>query len=169
MFDSWNVQRARDYRRLHGLSEDSGTGVNVQTMVFGNRGPDCATGVAFTRNPATGEKKVYGEYLVNAQGEDVVAGIRTPLDVAPADGHGGLGADFPEAYQALLDVCAKLESHRREMQDVEFTIEHGKLYMLQTRDGKRTGAAAVRIAADDGRRGSDRQRPRRSPGCSRTS
>jgi pyruvate,orthophosphate dikinase len=148
VFDSWNVQRARDYRRLHGLSEDSGTGVNVQTMVFGNRGPDCATGVAFTRNPATGEKKVYGEYLVNAQGEDVVAGIRTPLDVAPSDGHGGLGADFPEAYGDLLDVCATLEAHRREMQDVEFTIEHRKLYMLQTRDGKRTGAAAVRVAAE---------------------
>ncbi len=148
VFDSWNVQRARDYRRLHGLSEDSGTGVNVQTMVFGNRGADCATGVAFTRNPATGEKKVYGEYLVNAQGEDVVAGIRTPLDVAPSNGHGGLGADFPDAHQGLLDVCAKLEAHRREMQDVEFTIEHGKLYMLQTRDGKRTGAAAVRVAAE---------------------
>jgi pyruvate,orthophosphate dikinase len=148
VFDSWNAQRARDYRRLHGLSEDSGTGVNVQTMVFGNRGPDCATGVAFTRNPANGEKKVYGEYLVNAQGEDVVAGIRTPVDVAPLDSHGGLEADFPEAYQGLLDVCAKLESHRREMQDVEFTIEHRKLYMLQTRDGKRTGAAAVRVAAE---------------------
>jgi pyruvate,orthophosphate dikinase len=148
VFDSWNVQRARDYRRLHGLAEDSGTGVNVQTMVFGNRGLDCATGVAFTRNPANGEKKVYGEYLVNAQGEDVVAGIRTPVDVAPSNGHGGLGADFPDAYQGLLDVCAKLESHRREMQDVEFTIEHRKLYMLQTRDGKRTGAAAVRVAAE---------------------
>ena len=148
VFDSWNVQRARDYRRLHGLSEDSGTGVNVQTMVFGNLGPDCATGVAFTRNPANGEKKVYGEYLVNAQGEDVVAGIRTPIDVAPSRQHGGLGADFPEAYQALIDVCATLEAHRREMQDVEFTIEHEKLYMLQTRDGKRTGAAAVRVAAE---------------------
>ena len=148
VFDSWNVQRARDYRRLHGLSDESGTGVNVQTMVFGNRGPDCATGVAFSRNPASGEKKVYGEFLVNAQGEDVVAGIRTPLEIAPTDGQGGLGAEFPVAYQGLLDVCATLEGHRREMQDVEFTIEHGKLYMLQTRDGKRTGAAAVRIAAE---------------------
>ena len=148
VFDSWNVQRARDYRRLHGMSEDSGTGVNVQTMVFGNRGTDCATGVAFTRNPASGENKVYGEYLVNAQGEDVVAGIRTPLDVAPGDDGGGLGAVFPQAYQELVEVCATLEGHRREMQDVEFTIEHGKLYMLQTRHGKRTGAAAVRIAAE---------------------
>ena len=147
VFDSWNVQRARDYRRLHGLPEDSGTGVNVQTMVFGNRGTDCATGVAFTRNPATGEKKIYGEFLINAQGEDVVAGIRTPHAIGAEEG--GLDAEFPEAYQALVDVCNTLEDHRGEMQDVEFTIEHRtKLYMLQTRDGKRTGAAAVRIAVE---------------------
>ncbi|NHZ73268.1 MAG: pyruvate, phosphate dikinase [Nitrospirae bacterium] len=148
VFDSWNVQRARDYRRLHGLSEDSGTGVNVQTMVFGNRGTDCATGVAFTRNPATGEKRIYGEYLVNAQGEDVVAGTRTPHAIAPRDGSSGLGDDFPAAFETLEQVCATLEDQRRDMQDVEFTIEHGKLYMLQTRDGKRTGAAAVRVAVE---------------------
>jgi pyruvate,orthophosphate dikinase len=148
VFDSWNVQRARDYRRLHGLPEDSGTGVNVQTMVFGNRGPDCATGVAFTRDPATGEKKIYGEYLINAQGEDVVAGIRTPHAIAPGDGTSGLGDEFPEAFGTLEQVCATLENHRRDMQDVEFTIEHGKLYMLQTRTGKRTGAAAVRVAVE---------------------
>ena len=148
VFDSWNVRRARDYRRLHGLSEDSGTGVNVQTMVFGNRGPDCATGVAFTRNPAAGERRIYGEFLINAQGEDVVAGIRTPLQIAPTDGRGGLIEAFPEAYRLLEEVCETLERHRREMQDVEFTIEHGKLYMLQTRAGKRTGPAAVRIAVE---------------------
>ena len=148
VFDSWNVQRALDYRRLHGLPEDSGTGVNVQTMVFGNLGPDCATGVAFTRDPATGENRIYGEYLVNAQGEDVVAGTRTPHAIAPRDGSSGLGDDFPEAFETLEGVCATLEDHRRDMQDVEFTIEHGKLYMLQTRDGKRTGAAAVRVAVE---------------------
>ena len=146
VFDSWNVQRARDYRRLHGLPEDSGTGVNVQAMVFGNRGTDCATGVAFTRDPATGENKVYGEFLINAQGEDVVAGTRTPHAIGAEEG--GLRAEFPEAYDALADVCKVLEDHRGEMQDVEFTIEHRQLYMLQTRDGKRTGAAAVRIAVE---------------------
>jgi pyruvate,orthophosphate dikinase len=148
VFDSWNVQRARDYRRLHGLTEDSGTGVNVQTMVFGNRGPDCATGVAFTRNPATGEHRIYGEYLVNAQGEDVVAGIRTPHQIAPTNGDKGLGGEFPEAFRDLEGVCKTLEQHRKEMQDVEFTIQHEKLYMLQTRSGQRTGAAAVRIAGE---------------------
>ncbi len=148
VFDSWNIRRAREYRRLHGLTEDSGTGVNVQTMVFGNRGPDCATGVAFSRNPANGEKRIYGEFLVNAQGEDVVAGIRTPHSIAAVDAEGGLEAEFPEAYRELVAVCDTLEHHRRDMQDVEFTIEHGKLYMLQTRDGKRTGAAAVRIASE---------------------
>jgi pyruvate,orthophosphate dikinase len=148
VFDSWNVQRARDYRRLHGLPEDSGTGVNVQTMVFGNKGPDCATGVAFSRNPATGENKIYGEYLVNAQGEDVVAGIRTPQTIVSSNGDGGLGQDFPQAFESLQEVCDTLEHHRRDMQDVEFTVEHGKLYMLQTRAGKRTGAAAIRIAVE---------------------
>jgi pyruvate,orthophosphate dikinase len=147
VFDSWNVQRARDYRRLHGLTEDSGTGVNVQTMVFGNRGSRCATGVAFTRDPSTGENTIYGEYLVNAQGEDVVAGIRTPQPIAPAEG-GGLGELFPEAFAALKDVCVTLEQERQEMQDVEFTIEDEMLYMLQTRTGKRSGPAAVRIAVE---------------------
>jgi pyruvate,orthophosphate dikinase len=142
---SWNNRRARDYRRLHGLTEASGTGVNVQTMVFGNRGTDCATGVAFTRNPATGERRIYGEYLVNAQGEDVVAGTRTPRSIV---GQPGLAEDFPEAFADLQRVCDILEDHRHEMQDVEFTIEHSKLYMLQTRSGKRTGPAAVRIAAE---------------------
>jgi len=149
VFDSWNNKRARSYRRLHKLPDDMGTGVNVQTMVFGNRGEDCATGVAFSRNPATGAKGIYGEFLVNAQGEDVVAGIRTPRDINPdADGDGGLAAVFPEAARTLEDVCRTLEEHYQEMQDVEFTIEHDTLYMLQTRTGKRTGPAAVRIAVD---------------------
>ncbi len=146
--ESWNNKRAREYRRIHGLPEDSGTGVNVQAMVFGNRGDSCATGVAFTRNPATGERRIYGEYLINAQGEDVVAGIRTPLSILDADGGSNLGSDFPEAFAELEQVCATLERHRREMQDVEFTIEDCKLYMLQTRSGKRTGLAAVRIACE---------------------
>ncbi|MCZ6507661.1 MAG: pyruvate, phosphate dikinase, partial [Acidobacteria bacterium] len=148
VFDSWNVRRAREYRRLHGIPDDLGTAVNVQMMVFGNRGEDCATGVAFTRDPSTGEPRIYGEYLVNAQGEDVVAGIRTPLSIAPVDGAAGLGAEFPVAYAELERVCALLEDERRDMQDVEFTIEVGKLYMLQTRDGKRTGTAATQIAVD---------------------
>ncbi len=154
VFESWENKRARSYRRLHGLSEDSGTAVNVQAMVFGNNGSDCATGVAFTRDPSSGERVVYGEYLTNAQGEDVVAGIRTPVSITASDGHGGLGAEFPQAHADLVAVCAKLEEHRREMQDVEFTIEASKLYMLQTRDGKRTGLAAARIAVemvDEGR------------------
>jgi pyruvate,orthophosphate dikinase len=146
--ESWNVKRARDYRRLHGLPEDSGTGVNVQTMVFGNRGPKCATGVAFTRNPANGEHQIYGEYLINAQGEDVVAGIRTPISIVGPDGGPQLERDFPQAFAELEGLCRILEDNRHEMQDVEFTIEDEKLYMLQTRDGKRTGLAAVRIACD---------------------
>ena len=146
--ESWNNKRAREYRRIHGLPEDSGTGVNVQTMVFGNRGMDCATGVAFTRNPATGERLIYGEYLVNAQGEDVVAGIRTPESILGENGQPRLGKEYPEAFAELEQVCETLEQHRREMQDVEFTIEGRKLYMLQTRAGKRTGLAAVRIATD---------------------
>jgi pyruvate,orthophosphate dikinase len=148
VFKSWNNNRAREYRKIEGISDSLGTAVNVQTMVFGNRGADCATGVAFTRNPATGEKRVYGEYLVNAQGEDVVAGIRTPQSIVGENGQGGLGADFPEAHQQLQDICAKLERDLRDMQDVEFTIQHGTLYMLQTRAGKRTGPAAVRIAIE---------------------
>lgn len=144
--ESWNNRRAFEYRRIHGLPEDSGTGVNVQTMVFGNRGLDCATGVAFSRDPATGERRLYGEYLVNAQGEDVVAGIRTPISILGVNGDSNLGRDFPEAFAELDRICNVLEDHRREMQDVEFTIEAGKLYMLQTRHGKRTGLSAVRIA-----------------------
>jgi pyruvate,orthophosphate dikinase len=147
VFESWNNRRAREYRRLHGLSDVGGTAVNVQTMVFGNRGPDCATGVAFTRDPSSGERRLYGEYLVNAQGEDVVAGTRTPKSIAPREGD-GLRDEFPEAERALVGVCEILERHRRDMQDVEFTIEAGKLYMLQTRSGKRSGPAAVRIAVD---------------------
>jgi pyruvate,orthophosphate dikinase len=148
VFASWDNRRAREYRRIHGISDRLGTAVNVQAMVFGNRGPDCATGVAFTRNPATGEARVYGEYLVNAQGEDVVAGIRTPLPIVGAGGDRGLAEDFPQADRELREVCARLERHYRDMQDVEFTIQHDRLYMLQTRGGKRTGPAAVRIAAE---------------------
>jgi pyruvate,orthophosphate dikinase len=148
VFKSWNNPRAREYMRIEKITGLLGTAVNVQTMVFGNRGADCATGVAFTRNPATGERKVYGEYLTNAQGEDVVAGIRTPKDIVPGDGHGGLGADFPEAHRQLEGICERLERHFRDMQDVEFTIQHGTLYMLQTRAGKRTGPAAIRIAVE---------------------
>jgi len=148
VFASWDNRRAREYRRINGISERLGTAVNVQAMVFGNRGADCATGVAFTRNPATGEARVYGEYLVNAQGEDVVAGIRTPRPIVGADGGRGLAEDFPQADRELREVCARLERHYRDMQDVEFTIQHDRLYMLQTRGGKRTGPAAVRIAAE---------------------
>ncbi|MFL6291954.1 MAG: pyruvate, phosphate dikinase [Thermoanaerobaculia bacterium] len=146
VFDSWDNKRARDYRRLNKITGLLGTAVNVQAMVYGNRGADCATGVAFTRNPATGEPRVFGEYLVNAQGEDVVAGIRTPQPIH-ADG-GGLAKDFPQACRELEEVCARLEKHFKDMQDVEFTIQHDKLYMLQTRTGKRTGPAAIRVAAD---------------------
>ncbi|HVS00884.1 MAG TPA: pyruvate, phosphate dikinase, partial [Thermoanaerobaculia bacterium] len=151
VFQSWHNQRACDYRRLEGIPDHLGTAVNVQAMVFGNRGVDCATGVAFTRNPATGERRVYGEYLPNAQGEDVVAGTRTPQPIAPEnseDGRDGLAADFPEAHRQLQEVCSRLERHYRDMQDMEFTIQHDRLYMLQTRSGKRTGPAAVRIAVE---------------------
>jgi pyruvate, orthophosphate dikinase len=148
VFRSWGNRRAVDYRRLHDIPDDLGTGVNVQVMVFGNRGRDCATGVAFSRNPATGERKLYGEYLLDAQGEDVVAGTHTPEPIQGRDGNGGLAAAFPEAYAKLAEVCETLERHFRNMQDVEFTIQHGKLYMLQTRAGKRSGPAAVRIAVD---------------------
>ncbi len=148
VFESWENRRAREYRRLNHIPDHLGTAVNVQAMVFGNLGDDCATGVAFTRNPATGEKGVYGEYLTNAQGEDVVAGIRTPKGIAAKDGNPGLGADFAKAEAALQAVCRNLEAHFHDMQDVEFTIQHGELYMLQTRTGKRTGPAAVRIAVD---------------------
>ncbi len=147
VFNSWNGRRARDYRRLNKIPDDLGTAVNVVTMVFGNMGWDSATGVAFTRNPSTGEKKLYGEYLANAQGEDVVAGIRTPKPIDE------LAKEMPEAYQQLQEIADKLERHYKDMQDLEFTIERGKLYMLQTRTGKRTGLAAVKIAVDMAKEG----------------
>ena len=148
VFRSWDNKRAKEYRRLHRIPEDWGTAVNVQTMVFGNRGDRSATGVAFTRNPATGENQFYGEFLPNAQGEDVVAGIRTPQPLRK-DGSGkSLEETMPEAYAGLVRVRDLLEKNFRDMQDLEFTIEDGKLYLLQTRNGKRTGFAAVRVATD---------------------
>ena len=154
VFGSWQTQRAVTYRRLHNIAHDMGTAVTVQAMVFGNMGDDCATGVAFTRNPSTGERSVYGEFLVNAQGEDVVAGIRTPqpLTRAMAAASGSEGAAMeevlPEAYKELTAVFDRLEAHYREMEDIEFTIQRGKLYILQTRTGKRTAPAALKIAVD---------------------
>jgi pyruvate,orthophosphate dikinase len=154
VFASWMNQRAITYRRLHGIPASWGTAVNVQAMVFGNSGDDSATGVAFTRNPATGEKALYGEFLVNAQGEDVVAGIRTPQDiteaarVAAGSPRPSLETEMPKAFGEFSNICETLERHYRDMQDVEFTIEHGKLWMLQARTGKRTAKAALAIAVD---------------------
>jgi pyruvate,orthophosphate dikinase len=152
VFSSWNVPRAVSYRKMHDYPDDWGTGVNVQSMVFGNMGENCATGVAFTRDPATGEKRFYGEYLVNAQGEDVVAGIRTPMPInrhgAPDNADQSLESVMPELYKELDGYQQKVEQHYRDMQDIEFTIQEGKLWMLQTRSGKRTGRSAVRIAAE---------------------
>ncbi|SMP12273.1 pyruvate phosphate dikinase [Laceyella tengchongensis] len=142
VFLSWNNARARVYRKIHRIPDDLGTAVNVQAMVFGNRGNDSGTGVAFTRNPATGEQKLYGEFLLNAQGEDVVAGIRTPRPI------GELAESMPEVYEELMMFAKRLELHYKDMQDIEFTIEQGKLYILQTRNGKRTAQAAVKIAVD---------------------
>ena len=142
VFQSWNGRRARDYRRIHQIPDDLGTAVNVQTMVFGNMGEDSGTGVAFTRNPATGEKGLFGEYLLNAQGEDVVAGTRTPHPIQT------LADDMPEVHAQLTDHARRLERHFRDMQDMEFTIENAHLYLLQTRVGKRTATAAVKIAVD---------------------
>lgn len=142
VFKSWNSPRAITYRNLHGYPSHWGTAVNIQSMVFGNMGDDCATGVAFTRNPSTGERKFFGEFLVNAQGEDVVAGIRTPGDIE------ALKKLMPAAYGDLETIYKKLESHYRDMQDIEFTIEKNKLWMLQTRNGKRTAKAALRIACE---------------------
>ena len=142
VFRSWDNPRAIVYRRMNDIPGDWGTAVNVQAMVFGNMGEDCGTGVAFTRNPATGENKLYGEYLINAQGEDVVAGIRTP---EPID---KLKEVMPEIYHEFAQIAEKLEKHYKDMQDMEFTIEKGKLYMLQTRSGKRTAAAALKVAVD---------------------
>jgi pyruvate,orthophosphate dikinase len=152
VFESWNGNRAVVYRRIHGIPNDWGTGVNVQAMVFGNMGDESATGVAFTRDPGTGELHFFGEYLINAQGEDVVAGIRTPLPINKKDSKEmadqSLEATMPEAYRELVGIYKKLEKHYRDMQDIEFTIQKGKLWLLQTRNGKRTGRAAVRIAVD---------------------
>lgn len=142
VFRSWNNERAIYYRRMNDIPSSWGTAVNVQEMVYGNKGDDCGTGVAFTRNPATGEKKLYGEYLMNAQGEDVVAGVRTPKSIDT------LKEVMPGAYNEFVKTCEILESHYRDMQDMEFTIENGKLFMLQTRNGKRTGSAAIKIAVD---------------------
>ena len=142
VFRSWDNPRANVYRRDNDIPYSWGTAVNVQMMAFGNMGDDCGTGVAFTRNPATGEKKLFGEFLTNAQGEDVVAGVRTPMPISQ------MAEKFPEAFAQFEGVCQKLENHYHDMQDMEFTVEHGKLYMLQTRNGKRTAAAAIKIACD---------------------
>ncbi|MDQ2953694.1 MAG: pyruvate, phosphate dikinase, partial [Pseudomonadota bacterium] len=154
VFGSWMNARAITYRRLHNIPESWGTAVNVQAMVFGNMGEDSATGVAFTRNPSTGEKSLYGEFLINAQGEDVVAGIRTPQEITEA-ARNEAGSDKPslestmqQAFVELQRICATLEKHYCDMQDLEFTIEQGKLWMLQTRAGKRTAKAALRIAVE---------------------
>mgnify|MGYP006172543759 CR=1 FL=1 len=161
VFDSWDNKRARDYRRLHGLPDDMGTGVNVQTMVFGNRGNDCATGVAFSRNPATGEQGIYGEYLPNAQGEDVVAGIRTPKDIHPAAGHGGLGADYPQAFETLKQVCERLERHYQEQltkglgdRDYELAPRHfdsGGDFSLAVRAGLHDNQLSILLEVEDPR------------------
>ncbi len=148
VFGSWMVDRAITYRKLNNIPGDWGTAVNVQTMVFGNAGDDCATGVCFSRDPATGENVYYGEYLVNAQGEDVVAGIRTPQPMASKGDGTSLEEKWPHLYKELVDVRNNLEAHYKDMQDMEFTIEHGKLWMLQCRNGKRTAAAAVRMAVE---------------------
>ena len=142
VFRCWDNPRANVYRRMNEIPYDWGTAVNVQAMVFGNCGNNCGTGVAFTRNPATGEKALFGEYLINAQGEDVVAGIRTPSPIAH------LKDQMPEVYDQFVEIATRLENHYKDMQDMEFTIEDGKLYMLQTRNGKRTAAAALKIAVD---------------------
>ncbi len=147
VFESWDTPRAQVYRRTYSIADDLGTAVNVVQMVFGNKGERSATGVCFTRDPSTGEQGVYGEYLVNAQGEDVVAGIRTPQPVEQ------MQQILPEAYEQLLDTMARLEQHYRDMQDVEFTVEDGRLYMLQTRSAKRTAAGG----AQSGRRHDDRR------------
>jgi len=147
VFRSWNGDRAKAYRRRERIPDDLGTAVNIQTMVFGNMGNDSGTGVAFTRNPASGEKKLFGDYLVNAQGEDVVAGIRTPKHIDE------LKQDMPKIYNEFVEVANRLERHYKDMQDLEFTIERGKLWMLQTRNGKRTGPAAVKVAVDMVREG----------------
>jgi pyruvate,orthophosphate dikinase len=150
VFESWNNDRAILYRKMHGIPGEWGTAVNVQSMVFGNLGESSATGVAFTRNPSTGERRFFGEWLPNAQGEDVVAGIRTPRPISKAPSDGGLSLEesLPESFAQLNQIQAKLEGHFRDMQDIEFTIEDGRLYMLQTRNGKRSARAEVKVAVD---------------------
>jgi pyruvate, orthophosphate dikinase len=142
VFKSWNGKRAIDYRRASDIPDDLGTAVNIQTMVFGNMGWDSGTGVAFTRNPADGDAKMYGDYLLNAQGEDVVAGIRNTNPISK------LAEEMPEVYKQFNDITDRLENHYQDMQDVEFTIERGRLWMLQTRNGKRTARSAVKVAVD---------------------
>ena len=142
VFRSWDNERANVYRRDNDIPYSWGTAVNVQMMAFGNMGDDCGTGVAFTRDPATGEKRLMGEFLTNAQGEDVVAGVRTPMPIEQ------MAEKFPDAYAQFVKVCSILEEHYRDMQDMEFTVENGKLFMLQTRNGKRTAQAALKIACD---------------------
>ena len=156
VFDSWFGKRAHDYREFNKIPHDLGTAVNIVTMVFGNMGEDSGTGVAFTRDPNTGEKALYGEYLTNAQGEDVVAGVRTPAKISQ------MRDEMPEVYAQFEEIAQRLERHYRDMQDLEFTIERGTLYMLQTRSGKRTAPAAVKIAVDMVRRGAHHARKRRS-------
>src|SRR5699024_1734824 len=142
VFESWNNPRAKIYRKLNNIPDDLGTAVNIQSMVFGNMGETSGTGVAFSRNPATGENKLFGEFLMNAQGEDVVAGIRTPQPISH------LEDVMPEIYEQFLNISENLENHYKDMQDLEFTIENKKLYILQTRNGKRTAQAALNIAVD---------------------
>src|SRR6266705_444396 len=147
VFRSWNNDRAKTYRRINNISDDLGTAVNVQAMVFGNLGESSGTGVGFTRNPATGAKEFYGEFLMNAQGEDVVSGVRTPIHISQ------LEKIMPKVYNELRDITTRLEKHYKDVQDFEFTIQEGKLYMLQTRNGKRTGPAAVKIAVEMAKEG----------------
>ena len=158
VFRSWDNPRANVYRRMNEIPYDWGTAVNVQSMVFGNSGDSSGTGVAFTRNPATGEKALFGEYLINAQGEDVVAGVRTPSPISK------LHEEMPAVYDQFAAIANKLEQHYKDMQDMEFTIENGKLYMLQTRNGKRTAAAALKVAVRSGGRGHDLRKRGRAPG-----
>ena len=154
VFLSWDSNRAKTYRKLNQIPDHWGTAVNIQSMVFGNMGPDCSTGVAFTRNPSTGEKKFFGEFLINAQGEDVVAGTRTPQYITKAAKieanakEQSMEEAMPKVFKQLTEVFIKLEKHYRDMQDIEFTVENNKLWMLQTRSGKRTARAAIKIAVD---------------------
>ncbi|HKJ74392.1 MAG TPA: PEP/pyruvate-binding domain-containing protein, partial [Alphaproteobacteria bacterium] len=159
VFNSWHNDRAKTYRRLHGIPESWGTAVNVQSMVFGNMGDTSATGVAFTRNPSTGEKAIYGEFLINAQGEDVVAGIRTPQSLTEAarmeakSDLPSMETALPDIYAELIEIFDKLEKHYRDMQDIEFTVQEGKLWLLQTRNGKRTAKASLKIATEMAKEG----------------